>query len=392
MQFKPISSVFLHVTNACNSRCVYCFEHSRPDMMTYSVAKDITDWVIQNAEDSGYVPSINFFGGEPLLCWDSIIVPLTKLIRKEYGKPFLLALTSNCTLMTEDRLNFMKENDISLLFSIDGDRRTQEYNRPLANGESSFDAVSGVIDLIPKYFPNTTFRSTLIPATCDHLFHNVMFAEKHGYNNFYVIPNVMEPWSEESKSTVAAEMRKYTDYLADRFIDGMPHIHFSEYDRAMTNIGKINTSIAQGIRRPEDSCGACAKCGLGAQRFAAIDYKGDIFGCQEMATEEKNLFWIGNIYTGVDIDRRAALASAYHQDKVLGDQCANCRLDRICNGGCVANNYFCTGDVNKPSPIYCWWLRLLLEEAIYLCNKMGDNPPDSFLRYWRGMHDGGRNL
>ena len=52
MDFKPITSVFLHVTNACNARCRYCFEKARPDFMPYSVAKDTADWLIRNADRS----------------------------------------------------------------------------------------------------------------------------------------------------------------------------------------------------------------------------------------------------------------------------------------------------------------------------------------------------
>lgn len=391
MDCKPITSVFLHVTNACNARCRYCFEKARPDFMPYSVAKDTADWLIRNAEGHKYIPSINFFGGEPMLCWDSIIVPLTKYIREEYKKPFLLSMTSNCTLMTEKRLQFMQDNEIRLLFSVDGDRETQEYNRPLASGASSFDAISDLVGLIPSYFPGVIFRSTIIPDTCKYLFHNIQFAEQNGYQHVYVIPNVMESWSENAKTTVEQEMRKYSDYLIDRYRTGKPYIHFSEYDRAFTNIGKINAAIRKGDHRTEEMCGACAKCGLGTQRFAAVDYQGDIFGCQEMTTEDRNLFWIGNLYTGIDEQRRAALAGSYHKDEVRGDDCAKCRLNRICHGGCVANNYFCTGDVNHASPVYCWWVRLLLDEAIYICNAMGDVPPPMFLDYWRNIHDGGRN-
>ena len=38
---------------------------------------DAADFLIRNAEGKQENPSINFFSGEPLLCWDSIIVPLT---------------------------------------------------------------------------------------------------------------------------------------------------------------------------------------------------------------------------------------------------------------------------------------------------------------------------
>lgn len=69
-----ITSVFLNITNACNLACRYCFVKQSPDYMTYQTAKDSADFLIHNAEIAGVTPAITFFGGEPLLGWDSVIV------------------------------------------------------------------------------------------------------------------------------------------------------------------------------------------------------------------------------------------------------------------------------------------------------------------------------
>lgn len=393
MEFPLITSVFLHVTNACNSRCVMCFEAHRPEYMTYQTAKDTADFLIRNAEITGAVPAITFFGGEPLLCWDSIIVPLTEYIRNEYHKPFRLSMTSNCTLLTEERLKFMNQHNISLLFSIDGDRETQEYNRPLASGESSFDAVLPVLDLIPVYRLGTMFRSTIIPETCHNVFHNMMFAKEHGYDACYVVPNTLQEWDERSLRTLAGEMRKYSDYMINAFrTDDNTYLRFPEFERTFSKIQQINTAIANDTCRPEKTCGACAKCGLGTQRFAAVGFDGKLYGCQELACNEmdNDIFLIGDIYNGVDQERRERLATSYDRTVEHGEDCKNCRLARICHGGCVAHNYQYTGNINKMPPMACWWYQCLLEEAIYICGQMGEDPPEAFLQFWRRVNDGGR--
>ena len=124
MEFPKITSAFLNLTNACNLACRYCFVKQSPDYMSCRTAQDAADFLAANAGDAP--PSINYFGGEPLMCWDSVIVPLTGYIRARYGERFRLSMTSNCVLMTEDKLRFMKENKIGLLFSMDGDRATQD--------------------------------------------------------------------------------------------------------------------------------------------------------------------------------------------------------------------------------------------------------------------------
>lgn len=123
---NKITSVMLNVTHACNLRCVYCFVEKEPQTMTYDVARDTVDFLIANSKENGDTPSINFFGGEPMLCWDSIIVPLTNYIRKDLRIPFNLSITTNGTLLNDERIKFMKDNGFRCYF-----RSTAENNSRL---------------------------------------------------------------------------------------------------------------------------------------------------------------------------------------------------------------------------------------------------------------------
>lgn len=387
-----ITSVFLNVTNACNLACRYCFVEQRPNFMSYEMAKRTADFLIKNANESGDIPSINFFGGEPTLCWDSIIVPLTQYIREEYGNPFRLSMTSNCTLLDEVRIRFMKENEIGLLFSIDGDRETQDFNRPEHGGESSFDMLEDKIAMIAREFPSTTFRSTVIPQTCGNVFHNIKFAYENGFTSFFVVPNVFEPWSDADREILRMEMRKVSDWMIGWFQRGeRPPISFSEHRKAFGNIKRINNAVSHGLFREEASCGACAKCGLGASRFAAVDYKGNLYACQELVSPkdgENSVFYIGNVCSGVDDRKRTALIGKFHTKEDRTGQCKHCRLNRICNGGCIANNHMVTGDINKTPEVWCWWENVLLDEAIYMMNVLGSEGNEAFADYWRGIGNG----
>lgn len=389
-----ITSVFLNVTDACNLRCPYCFVEQQQHYMNYKVAKDTADFLIRNAKKDGSIPAINFFGGEPTLCWDSIIVPLTNYIRNEYGGVFELSMTSNCTLLEESHIKFMVDNKIGLLFSIDGDAETQNINRPMQSGKGSFRLLEHSIDTIAKSFPEVCFRSTAVPKTCHHTFHNIQFAYEHGYKRYFVVPNVFEEWDDEARETLKSEMRKYSDWLIESFRAGrMPPIVFSDYEESLVKIQRINTSIQNDVFREESRCGACAKCGLGSMRFAAIDYLGNAYACQELVSPKGgagNAFYIGNIYDGIDDTLRTQLMSSFHTREDRTGSCSHCRLNRICNGGCVANNHMITGDINKVPPVYCWWMNVLLDEAIYISNVLGSEENRTFTEYWRMIHDGGR--
>jgi sulfatase maturation enzyme AslB (radical SAM superfamily) len=212
--------------------------------MTYETAKAAAEFLIKNAEETNVTPSINFFGGEPMLMWDSIIVPLTNWIRNEYKKPFSRGITTNGTLLNEEKVQFLKNNGIGLLLSIDGDKETQDYNRPYVNGEGSFDSIKTNIPIITQNFINTTFRMTCIPPTSQYLFNNIMFAKNNNFNSFFVIPNVFEDWDENSRNIVKEEIRKYGDYYIDSMRNNISPIYFSTFELSFNDIKQINNAIS----------------------------------------------------------------------------------------------------------------------------------------------------
>ena len=373
-----ISSAFLNLTNACNLACRYCFVHQSPAHMSLATAKDAADFLAGNTEDGR--ASINFFGGEPLLMWDEIIVPLTEYIRGKYGNTFQLSMTSNCTLLDHRRAAFMRENGIGLLFSMDGDRSTQEANRPMRNGLSSFDALKSRIPIILEYFPNVMFRSTLTPGTCGSLFHDMLFAEQAGFRAFFTMPNCFEAW--EETDSLRQQMRMYSDHYIHSMRGGTPFLVFPQLEKYFKKILLRNEAIQKDTFRSSMGCLACGKCGLGSGKYAGINLNGDIVACQEFFSHDDNYFVIGNIYTGVRGDLRESLIQAYDSSPAVGRSCTSCALSRICDGGCVANNYILNGDIHKVPDIYCTWSQILFDEAVYIMRVLGGEENEVFKERW----------
>lgn len=384
MSLPKITSAMLIVTHSCPLACRYCFVHQEACHMSYETAKAAVDFLIKNAEEEGRKPGINFFGGEPMVMWDKIIVPLTRYIRKDYGKPFDISMTTNGILLTDDRIAFLKKNKVSMLLSIDGAKTTQDYNRPFHGGIGSFNVLEPLLPKIVENFPYTTFRMTTIPPTCQHVFENIMFAADSGFKAFFVMPNVFEEWSDTSREILAEEIRKYGDYYIECYRNSKIPIKFSTLEDSFKNIKMINNAILNDHYRTVFNCKACGKCGLASNAYASIHPNGNVYGCQEMTSNEgdESIFYIGNIFTGIDDERRHALMALFDDNTVVGKNCDTCKYNRICDGGCVANNYLTSGSLHVMPEVFCWWKQIILEEAIRIMNTLGSEENEMFRDQW----------
>lgn len=365
-ELPKITSAMLVVTHECNLRCRYCFVHKEPQRMTLSTARDAARFLIDNARAAGAgTPEINFFGGEPMLEFDTVIKPLVEWVHDRLGEPFRFSVTTNGTLLTDERIRFMKRHGFGLLLSMDGTGPVQDRNRPFAGGGGSFAALRPIVPKVLAAWPGVTFRMTAIPETCGRTFESIMWAAAQGFRSFYITPNVFEEWGAEARAALAGEMRRYTGYYAGCKRSGVRPIMFSSFEQAREDRRQIRLAEERGTYRSLPKCRAEGKCGLGASRFASIHPNGGLYACQEMTSSEgpESPFYIGSIYGGVDNSRRRSLMESFDAHPVRGPYCGECGYDLICDGGCAANNYLATGSVNGPPEVFCWWRRLLLAEA-----------------------------
>lgn len=198
--YKYPTCICLNVTDSCNLACKYCFVQQKPHFITLDLAKQVVDWLVNNLhiknnmegiKDIEYT-TLNFFGGEPMLLYDDIIVPLVLYAEEKYPNLVHFGITTNGTLLNDERIDFFKQHNFNLLLSIDGGKITQDFNRPQRNGEGSFDLVVKNIPYLLKNFPFLTFRSTIYQPTVKYLYENYKYAEEQGFRNIFLCPNARE--------------------------------------------------------------------------------------------------------------------------------------------------------------------------------------------------------
>lgn len=379
MELPKITRAYLVVTNQCQLRCRYCWTHKDSGEMDTETALAAVKFVLQNAEDEGVTPHFDFFGGEPLLRWDEVIVPCVQYIRNIYQKPCELGITTNCLLLDEDKLRFLRDNSIAMLVSMDGAKETHDLNRRFPDGSGSFDAIASKIPLILSHYPEIEVRMTLTPETAGRFSTDVAFLLDSGFKGVDCVPDIFAEWSDEALKELRVQLRLLSDDYIAHFTEYGPGGGFREFMRGFRDVKRVNCAYASGEHRNL----GCVRCGIGNSAQGAINRLGDIYPCHEAGCDEA--LRIGNIFTGMDEARRAALSGTYDPEKVHGLNCDTCRYDHVCNGGCSVFNYMLYHDFNKVPQMTCIWKQMMLDECEYTLGKMADAGDTSFRDYFRSL-------
>lgn len=132
---RPI--VVWNITRTCNLKCVHCYNDSGVGKPANEVSTDQAKGILDDLAEFG-VPSVLFSGGEPLMRPD-----LFELIEYAGGKGLRTVISTNGTLITEEKAAKIKERGVSYVgISLDG---IGPINDKFRGVEGAFDkAVTGI--------------------------------------------------------------------------------------------------------------------------------------------------------------------------------------------------------------------------------------------------------
>ena len=149
------------VTKNCNFNCIYCQAGNLNQNNNYNMSKDTAKRAVDIAlqSPSDYL-TFEFQGGEPLLNFETIryIIEYSKSVNN--GKYIDYNLVSNLTLLTDEMIEFFKENNVSICTSIDGDRELQNINRPYSKGDSYNETIKKIRLLKEKQIDVNAIETT----------------------------------------------------------------------------------------------------------------------------------------------------------------------------------------------------------------------------------------
>lgn len=377
--YKYPTYAMLNLTDNCNLACIYCFVQQQPHYMSIDVAKDAVNFLINNyniKKEKGWLrrnekKTLVFFGGEPMLMFDSIIEPIIHYIEETDNiNEFTFHITTNGTLLNEERIKFFKKYKVAILLSMDGDEYTQNYNRPCKNKNcSSFQMIKDNIPCLLEHFPYTTFRSTVHRDTISELYNNFLFAESMGFKNYTCIPDSRSrDWTEEDLANYQIELTKIVNHIMEQYLNNtLPKMAFNNLDRALDNVILRDINIIRNKINSHEDTFEHQRCGLGTTTFS-INYLGEIFSCQEQDSRENGeYFYIGDIYNGLIPEKQTKIVLDYLTSEggcEVPEECETCMLANECSHGCPSAQKDLFDNLGIMPYVGCKNLKILFNLAI----------------------------
>lgn len=152
-------SLTLIPTDRCNFNCLYCYQSDTVHNMTTDTADSIIKMIERNKSLKKL--HISWFGGEPL-CNKRIVFYLMERINevcKRRGIVLIGDMTTNASLL--DLETFSKLYSLKVLnyqITIDGCKETHNIQRPMKNGQDSYQLIMENLLAIRDHIPGKFFK------------------------------------------------------------------------------------------------------------------------------------------------------------------------------------------------------------------------------------------
>lgn len=341
-------SAWLHITNACNLRCPYCYLHKTSEHMADDTSRKAIDAIFRSAIRNNFQRvQLKYAGGEASLHTANVLAihDYATQQARQHNIQFYAYILSNGVNLSQRVIDQFKARSMGVTISLDGVGEYHNVQRPFLNGQGSFKYVDRTISrlldngLIPhinvtvsqrnldglpdlmRYILERDLSFTLSyyrENECSAALRDLQFAEEHMIDAMRTAFNVIEQ---------NLPRRRLLNSLIDKASMNGPHQH-------ACNAGHSYLVI--------DQDGGIAKCHTAIKQKVTTIHaddplqiiRSDHTGMQNLAVEEK-------------------------------EGCRSCEWRYWCAGGCPLLTYRATGrnDVKSPN---CNIYKALFPEALRL--------------------------
>ena len=354
----PVKALCMNVSHMCNMTCSYCFARgggydAHGALMSLDTGKRAIDFLVENSGGRKRL-DVDFFGGEPLLNWETVkgIVRHAREREAGCGKVFRFTLTTNGSLVDEDVIDFTTREMHNVVLSLDGRRETNDAARTFLDGGGSYDAVLPKIRRLVEarggkgyYIRGTYTRSNLDFAS------DILHMADLGFKELSMEPVVAKQGAPHAlaKGDLPEIFGQY-ELLAEEMIRRKKEARgftFYHYKLDLTGGPCIYKRLAG--------------CGVGTE-YMAVTPDGHLYPCHQFIGEER--FLLGDIWRGATNEKlRKEFAGCGIRSR---PECRGCWARLYCSGGCAANAYSDTGSIAGVYGLGCELFKKRLECAIMM--------------------------
>jgi uncharacterized protein len=343
-----VLAAWLHVTNACNLRCHYCYVSKSTEHMTDDIAKRAVDALIRSAiryKHRGI--HITYAGGEATLRLPYVLDTHDYALQQtqEHGLSFSASLISNGVAIPWRAIEQLKQRQIGIGLSLDGIGDSHDRQRSFINGKGSFTFVDRTITRLLAGGLAPSINVTVTQNNLDDLPGLLEYILQRD------LPFGLSYYRDNECSTHLSDLQ-FTDA---HMISGMRNA-FAYIEQHLPRRPLLGLLVDKASTRAPHQY----KCGVG-RNYLAINQQGGIARCQMDITD---------VVTSVDADNPLQAIREHRQGVqavAIDDKegCRTCEWRYWCSGGCPMLTYRLTGrsDIRSPN---CAIYKALFPEALRL--------------------------
>ncbi len=265
-------------------------------------------------------------------------------------------VTTNATLLTAERMDWLCERGFIVGISIDGTRSAHDRLRPRAGGGSSYDAVLAGLRVALQRRPMTQTISVVHPGNVGELAAGVDALLAEGVRVLSLSLDPSADWDLDSLELA----RQQLDLVGERWL--------AEY-RAGRDLwiepldGRIVAQVKGGLQD-------CDRCSAG-QGELAVAPSGQWYPCERMVgpdSPRERRWSLGSAPDGgPDPTQVRALARQHVAEPAA---CQTCPLRERCQHQCACSNAMATGQVAIPGGAQCAWEQCAIATADRIATAM----------------------
>jgi uncharacterized protein len=372
----PLTTLVLNVTSKCNLSCKYCYEYgedrivestSKPRFMDEVTARQSVDFMFAEAGDAPKV-HLTFFGGETLLNFKvlkSALAYARERARAD-GKEVDASLTTNATLLRDEIIDWMVEQDVGVTVSMDGDQERQNALRVFANGQGTYDVVAPKVQELLRRHRRRPIGAR-VTLTKDNLNVRAIYRHLKDELGFYEVGFAPVTTSWQRDYAIADEgfdaMVDEFEALAAEYLETSLAGRHHGFSNVRDTLEEIHKGMAKAY-----PCGA----GLGLMGVAT---DGDVSLCHRFAGSPEHT--LGSVTAGIDRAKQEEYLRRHHIAEKT--DCTKCWARSLCAGGCYHEAHTRYGSTAHANLHYCEWIRRWSHTCLEIYGTLAQQRP-AFLR------------